>query len=819
MKREHLLIGLVVIILLVVVAVATLYLTPKGNGGPSTNVTNVTTNQTSGGSTCSDSDYGKDIFTQGTITYGALKKKDTCVNSTAVVEYTCAKDKSISVISCPAGYTCTQGACKFTTTNTSANVTPATCQDTDAKSYFVKGAVFSAGKNYVDYCSGFDKVNEYYCDGTKVSTVDYTCPTNYVCDDGKCVEQFTSCTESDGGKDPNTQGTTDGKFAGKTVISETDFCASSDQVLEFYCDGNNVLDVVIDCKPGESCAAGRCVKGSAPPPPKTCTETDGGFDLNQVGTTSNSTVSKTDVCLSNISLREYECLSGSIGSSDVNCAVGQSCMNGECVNTTLPATCIDSDGGLNENLTGTVTASTGTFTDNCSSSQVVEENYCDSKGTPQLSYVVCNAGYACSSGSCVKIPPKTCTDTDTGQDAMKKGTVTDNVGSYTDICKNSTILQEYWCNAQNQSAALDIQCPTNYTCSSGECIYTSTLIPACADTDSGKDYYTSGNVTELGTTVYTDTCPSTTSPIVTEYYCDSSNVKSVNFTCPTGYTCSSGKCITTTCTSTDGYDKYTAGSTNDGTSTYFDTCYNAIQLQEFFCSGQGNYATSFYENCPANYTCSGGACIALAIPVFCTDTDGLDENTSGSVTDLSGTYNDTCFPTGLGVTEMYCQGGSTGVASGLQVSCASGMSCLNGACVQQLLPTCTDSDGGKDVYTGGTVNTTTTIYYDICNQTSLSHVIEYSCNSGNAKMDNIKCPTGYICTPSDNKCTAMTCTDSDGGQSYSSSGTTSNSYQGIYADSCHSSSELEEFYCDGGVVKSVNVTCGIGTNCFFGACN
>jgi len=66
------------------------------------------------------------------------------------------------------------------------------------------------------------------------------------------------------------------------------------------------------------------------------------------------------------------------------------------------------------------------------------------------------------------------------------------------------------------------------------------LKASCIDSDSGQDIFVKGVVSK-GTNSNTDICTSVT--ILKEYYCFQNSIKSKGYTCPSGYKCSNGACV------------------------------------------------------------------------------------------------------------------------------------------------------------------------------------------------------------------------------------------------------------------------------------
>lgn len=83
---------------------------------------------------------------------------------------------------------------------------------------------------------------------------------------------YTSCTDSDGGKNTSVQGTV--TITGIATVKETDNCWDNGDVAERYCkasQGNRPSDLIgnerITCASGYTCSVGKCVEVFAPPSP------------------------------------------------------------------------------------------------------------------------------------------------------------------------------------------------------------------------------------------------------------------------------------------------------------------------------------------------------------------------------------------------------------------------------------------------------------------------------------------------------------------------------------------------------------------------
>jgi hypothetical protein len=133
-----------------------------------------------------------------------------------------------------------------------------------------------------------------------------------------------------------------------------------------------------------------------------------------------------------------------------------------------------------------------------------------------------------------------------------------------------------------------------------------------------------------------------------------------------------------------------------------------------------------------------------AIP-SCSDTDGYDENTSGSVSVIdsegkSYTYDDTCY--GDEVREIYCHGDE---AKALNIDCTiSSDVCYSGAC--QTISSCTDTDSGSEFDKGRVIQSFSSgsraVYEDQCKTSTI--LTEYNCNTNdnNYNLVEVVCDEG-----------------------------------------------------------------------------
>jgi len=266
---------------------------------------------------------------------------------------------------------------------------------------------------------------------------------------------------------------------------------------------------------------------------------------------------------------------------------------------------------------------------------------------------------------------------------------------------------------------------------------------SCVDSDGGQDYFTKGdasgfNATTGATYLLEDSCYSDV--YVNEYYCQGDNGKLTLQNCGSfGKVCVDGACVNVTpdaCFDSDGFDPDTPGiiiftNSSGGNYSFVDSC-SGSNVFERFCNGtspDGSTAT-----CP--YGCLSGACR----DPWCIDSDGGNfseiQGYSQNATDL---YNETCLD-GSTVVEYRCSADNRSMM-GESINCLNG--CSDGACLPA--PSCTDTDGGLNYTTQGTVTSpNSSVYVDYCSGNS---VYEYYCDAGSMEWTSVSCPFfGQTCS-------------------------------------------------------------------------
>ncbi len=257
---------------------------------------------------CSDPD-GRDILTKSDCKApGYPAVSDGCSpDKTKVIEYTCNQNNLCASewISCPAGKTCSDGACK--------SISTPTCTDSDGLNYENYGHVsgIQNGQLYDswDECTSTMMLKEKTCAGVNPSHIFKNCNTlGKTCGNGKCTSSTRSCSasvvcpsgqacingqcvcpsgyvqSSDGvcrknGKTCSDPDSSWGKTGEKGSVIDTqtswqgyiwtDYCDGR-ALIEFYCDSSdNVQLSKVDCTHG-------CVNGLCSPQ---CYDIDGGKNI------------------------------------------------------------------------------------------------------------------------------------------------------------------------------------------------------------------------------------------------------------------------------------------------------------------------------------------------------------------------------------------------------------------------------------------------------------------------------------------------------------------------------------------------------------
>ena len=289
---------------------------------------------------------------------------------------------------------------------------------------------------------------------------------------------------------------------------------------------------------------------------------------------------------------------------------------GECQ---VEANCSDSDGGLNPEVFGTASKGSESETDLCLNENQMIEYVCDDNSILSNN-VMCEEGKKCKDGQCVEVPkppPPNMTPgcIGTGQtDIYTQENVTSNGVSYADSCADYRTVKEYYCKNDKLESSNNI-CPSGYGCSLGQCYQ---LKFECTETDNGNDTSTRGRtvVTKgiLSTSDNWDECIDIQT--IREYYClENGTSGSGEFSCGNGKKCVSGRCVSSSCSETDGGKNiYNYGVTTASGVDYEDDCIDSKTIKEYYCYGDDVESDS--KNCGPGYICNEDTdkCVEGSVP-------------------------------------------------------------------------------------------------------------------------------------------------------------------------------------------------------------
>ncbi len=521
--------------------------------------------------------------------------------------------------------------------------------------------------------------------------IDY--PADLGCSSPEDNDERISCSDSDGGINYYIKGTL---VAGNNT--EDDYCDSYGFLREFYCDDNSDDSIGIkryNCSvENKQCINGACIVASCinecpASGQKRCngqySQTCGNYDsdscfewnsgdfctngCNQTSGNCNGQSCTPATCSS----LGRQCGSWSDGCNGTlncgTCPAGQTCnMNGQCI---LSSGCTDSDGGINYYEKGIATNNSGSYPDYCyyEGISIMHEYFCLSNSIIKETV---SCPLSCSNGKCNG--DYYCVDSD-GKNPNIKGVTVDKTGNYTDYCKSSSSVKEYYCISHTgELRNKDISCSGGKSCIDGACTTGSCTPATCSSL--GR---------QCGS--WSDGCNGTLN-------CG---------TCPAGQTCNmNGQCVAScinecpasgqkrcngqysqTC---GNYDSDSCFEWNSG-----DFCTNGCNQTSGNCNGQsctpqcsgkqcGNDGCSgSCGTCSSGLTCNSNGFCVNGINQFCFDSDNKNISVKSTLYHYTGNYTDYCYNNYI--VEYYCSGIS--YASNWY-TCPSGQSCIDGACITSL---------------------------------------------------------------------------------------------------------------------------------------
>ena len=277
---------------------------------------------------------------------------------------------------------------------------------------------------------------------------------------GECPEIEEPCNETDGGIESSVFGS-----VAKGNVSYDDFCEDSSILIEYTCVENEIKNSSISCT--GMCVDGECIE-LEPEVNDTCM---GPLEKNiyVTDTVTVTGVNYTDVCVDFKTVKDFYCKDNNVTAANTNCEPGERCDGGKCV--ALETVCTETDDGKDVYLKGKTTQYLGLSTtfnewDDCDDQGTVIEHYCDENATAVTEYIVCESGYKCAAGKCVK---GSCSDSDEGHNIFRKGTTRIDDKEYRDNCLSDYKLREYYCYGDDVEVD-DLTCPEGYICDNDRCV-------------------------------------------------------------------------------------------------------------------------------------------------------------------------------------------------------------------------------------------------------------------------------------------------------------------------------------------------------------
>jgi hypothetical protein len=272
----------------------------------------------------------------------------------------------------------------------------------------------------------------------------------------------------------------------------------------------------------------------------------------------------------------------------------------------------------------------------------------------------------------------------------------------------------------------------------------------CEDTDGGIVLDVAGTVTK-GNDSYDDYCVD--SDQLVEYACLDDDMEMATFSCGEGKECKDGECVETQepepepelgCVGPLEPNIDLPSTTSFNGTVYADTCVDMQTVKDYYC--RDGELQSINNQCPPGHMCTNGKCVELVYS--CTDSDnGSNIMERGRTIGMKGYITifdkwDSCVDEGM-VQEHSCLENDTGKTE--DIECGSGYKCSGDRCVESK---CSETDGGFDIYKGGTTKDRDDEKDDNC--LTDYKLKEYYCYGDEIKSKEKRCPEDYICL--DDRC-------------------------------------------------------------------
>ncbi len=419
-----------------------------------------------------------------------------------------------------------------------------------------------------------------------------------------------------------------------------DSCEGKYTLIEWDCEGGNLLkSEMIDCLAlNRICFEGACVRDTSKSLTfsgqnsaerflalssrnLSCYESDNGMKTGERGIVVLGDERFEDFCLSSNTVLEFWCEADELEMKEIFCTGDDVCFHGACraavsedalalelERMKSPALCVDSDGGDNAHIGGTVTVKpcltcdSKSYADICLTSGIVQEQYCTGRFRKVREESCPEMGYNyCSNGECVNSPTgdtaamlrkeddspyKIMYDLNkSGQVCYKhrlaysispgdeqeslyfKACEACNHTQYTEDCYLGNVY-EFDCSAENFPEVRSQSCLQDM-CYKGECLDADNLsdiqiyleegrhedideLSLCYDSDGGMNKYDFGRVEirecpfcppKSENHMWFDSCVSDS--VVMEQFCTGNGRNWTQTSCPAGRVCSDGRCALT----------------------------------------------------------------------------------------------------------------------------------------------------------------------------------------------------------------------------------------------------------------------------------
>jgi hypothetical protein len=225
---------------------------------------------------------------------------------------------------------------------------------------------------------------------------------------------------------------------------------------------------------------------------------------------------------------------------------------------------------------------------------------------------------------------------------------------------------------------------------------------------------------------------------------------------------------------------------------------------------------SMETKCFSGYKLENGKCVKEEDEPACIEEKNYNIYSRGTVRYEKGDYKTTMTDyckNSREVNEYYCNGASVYVNT---VSCPSGYSCSNGACVKKYACSGSTTYGSIYLKTYRYIHqgTQTYTYSDYCRDSDT--VTKAYCNGDTVSYGDVNCPSGYQC--SNGACVPKPSSYCSGptywSKYYQNVVYYHNGYSGTnYYDYCKNSYQAKKYYCNGNSLVSITVSCPSGYSC------